>query len=163
MAASAPQLQTITLSISLLFGRVVASRALNVILRSPTRTSCTPPSFSSGSLSVCSSFSPSLLHFLTLSLLLVLLFSCLWMPSSRTGWTLEGKEERVGWRTSGKNGRALFFCKQPHGWVWPCEHVTTYIWFNYLMPSPCIVKLKRASSWRRPDADCLHISCFFIF
>lgn len=81
-----------------------------------------------------SSRPPSFLHFLTLLLLLLLLHHSfqLWMPFSFTVWTQEGKEERVGWRTSGRNGRAarsfrtvsVFF---HHGCVWPCEGVSAYM------------------------------------
>lgn len=52
-----------------------------------------------------------------------LLSSRLWMPSSLTVWIREGKEERVGWRTSGRNGRTslsfffFFIGMQQHGCV----------------------------------------------
>lgn len=91
-----------------------------------TRMSCTPPPSPLPALSLSpsralslrsSSRPPSFLHFLTLLLLLLLLHHSfqLWMPFSLTEWSQEGKEERVGWRTSGRNGRAspsfvLFLC-----------------------------------------------------
>lgn len=115
-----------------------SSRSLS-LSRTPlpsTRMSCTPPpSPPALSLLAPPSCPPSLLHFPTLLLLLHLLRSSpLWMPSSLTVWTREGKEKRVGWRTSGRNGIVsllflllLFLNYYYYYWhaatwlAWPCE------------------------------------------
>lgn len=83
-----------------------------------------PSSLSHSSLPVRSSSSPSLLLFLILLLVILHLF-WLWMPSSGTGWTQEGKEERVGWRTSGRNGRASFL--SPYSWAAAWLSVTLWV------------------------------------
>lgn len=129
------------------------SRALNRTPLPSTRTCCTPPpSPPARFLLAPPSLPPFLLHFLTLLLLFLLLSSRLWMPSSLTVWTREGKEKRVGWRTSGRNGRAslsfisvcffLFTGMQQHGCVWPCKWVAANMLFSCNMSSPCILKLR---------------------
>lgn len=87
--------------------------------RAPTPPPCPPALF----LLAPPSLPPFRLHSPTLLLLfLLLLSSWLWMPSSLTVWTREEKEERAGWRTSGRNGRAFFspLFLYRHAATWLC-------------------------------------------
>lgn len=99
-------------------------------------------------------------HFLTLLLLLLLLHHSfqLWMPFSLPAWTQGGKEERVGWRTSGRNGRASgSFCSLSvvfrRGCVWPCEGASAYMPVSPLEYFTSLHLKAPACPWIRVDAS----------
>lgn len=112
-------IKTIAPSVSLSSGWAAAAMLwIGLLAHRPGRAVRLLP-FPPSSLPVRSSFSPSLLRFLILLLVVLHLF-WLWMPSSRTGWTQAGKEVRVGWRTSGRNGRASFLIPCSWAAAWLC-------------------------------------------
>lgn len=151
------------------------SEGLNRTHRRSTRMSCTPPPSPLPALSLAPSlplclsvFAPPLAHllffffshFLTLLLLLLLLHHSfqLWMPFSLPAWTQGGKEERVGWRTSGRNGRASgSFCSLSvvfrRGCVWPCEGASAYMPVSPLEYFTSLHLKAPACPWIRVDAS----------